>query len=67
MFREENLEDAEKKLEELEEVLRTMDAEAIKKLSNGVLEKTLNIVLRGEAESCRCFEACIERFALCWL
>ncbi len=39
--------DAEKQLAELERVLKTMDVEAIKKLSNGKLEQTLNHILYG--------------------
>jgi len=43
--------DAEKELAELEQVLKTMDAEAIKKLSNGKLEQTLNHILYGVKQS----------------
>lgn len=43
--------DAEKKLAELENILKTMDVEAIKKLENGQLEKTLNHILYGVRQS----------------
>ncbi len=43
--------DAEKELAELERVLRTMDVEAIRRLENGALEKTLNHILYGVKQS----------------
>ena len=43
--------DAEKELAQLEHILKTMDAESIKKLENGVLEKTLNNILYGVKQS----------------
>jgi hypothetical protein len=43
--------DAEKELAKLEDILKTMDAESIKKLENGVLEKTLNNILYGVKQS----------------
>lgn len=43
--------DAEKELAELENILKTMDVEEIKKLENGQLEKTLNHILYGVRQS----------------
>ncbi len=42
---------AEKEMAELERILKTMDSETIKKMENGVLEKTLNQILYGVKQS----------------
>ncbi len=44
-------EDANKKLAELETLVKNLDAESIKRLENGELERTLNIVLKQVRES----------------